>query len=160
VGPWAWRTDGGASPAMTARRRPRELGLRRAGRSVRPTRTRVSLMCARRRFRRAQTAMEVGGAMSSLRGCQWRAVELGRRRCACVRNEWGLAYIVVGDRLRVGDVTSVTGARAEWAAMLGDVWLPRWPMACGGRRVGECGLTTWHPPNSRERHAQEHAGAA
>jgi hypothetical protein len=55
------------------------LGLRRAGRSVRPTRTRVSSMCARRRFRRAQTTMEVGGAMSSPRGCQWRVVELGRR---------------------------------------------------------------------------------
>jgi hypothetical protein len=63
---------------MTARRRPRELGLRRAGRSVRPTRTRVSSMCARRRFTRAQTTMEVGGAMSSPRGCQWRAAELGR----------------------------------------------------------------------------------
>jgi hypothetical protein len=79
VGPWAWRTGGGANPAMTARRRPRELGLRRAGRSVRPTRTRISSMCARRRFRRAQTAMEVGGAISSPKGCQWRAAELGRR---------------------------------------------------------------------------------
>jgi hypothetical protein len=58
---------------MTAQRRPRELGLRRASRLVRPTRTRVRSMCARRRFRRAQTAMEVGGAMSSPRGCQWRA---------------------------------------------------------------------------------------
>jgi hypothetical protein len=63
---------------MTAWRRPRELGLLRAGRSVRPTRTRVSSVCARRRFRRAQMAMEVGGAMSSPRGCQWRAAELGR----------------------------------------------------------------------------------
>jgi hypothetical protein len=79
VGPWAWRTGGGASPAMTARRLPRALGLRRAGCSVGPTCTRVSSMCARRRFRRAQTALEVGEAMSSPRGCQWQAAELGRR---------------------------------------------------------------------------------
>jgi hypothetical protein len=53
--------------------------LRRAGCSVRPTHRRVSLMCTRRRFRHAQTTMEVGGAISSPRGCQWREAELGRR---------------------------------------------------------------------------------
>jgi hypothetical protein len=77
VSPWAWRTGGGASPAMATRRRQRELGLRRAGRSVRPTCARVSSICARRRFRRAQKAMEMGEAMSSPGGCQWRATELG-----------------------------------------------------------------------------------
>jgi hypothetical protein len=38
------------------------------------------------------------------------------------------------------------GARAVWAAMLGDVRSPRRPMARGGRCAGECGPATWHPP--------------
>jgi hypothetical protein len=54
----------------------------------------------------------------------------------------------VGGRLRVGDVTPVTGAHAVWAALLSDVRLPRRPMARGGRRAGECGLATWHPPTA------------
>jgi hypothetical protein len=74
-----------------------------------------------------------------------RTAQLGQW-CACARNERGLVYIVVGGRLRVGDVTPVTGARAVWAALLGDVQLPWRPMAHGGRRTGECGLATWHPP--------------
>jgi hypothetical protein len=65
--------------AMTARQRPRELGLRRAGCSVRLTHRHASSVCARRRFRRPQTAMEVGGAMSSPRRRLWRTAELGRR---------------------------------------------------------------------------------
>jgi hypothetical protein len=81
---------------MTARRRPRELGLRRAGRSVRPTCARVSSMCARRRFRRAQMAMEVGGAMSSPRGCQWRAAELGGG-WACTRGRGRGCLLIVGE---------------------------------------------------------------
>jgi hypothetical protein len=54
----------------------------------------------------------------------------------------------------------MTGARAVWAAMLDDVRLPRRPMARGWRCAGECGLTTWHHPSGRGRHAQEHTGAA
>jgi hypothetical protein len=54
----------------------------------------------------------------------------------------------------------MTGARAVWDAMLGDVRLPRRPMACGGRCAGECGLATWHHPSGRGRHAQEHTDAA
>jgi hypothetical protein len=65
VGPHAWRIGGGKSSVVAARRRLRELGLRRAGSSVGPTRRCVSSVCARRRFRRAQIAMGVGGAMSS-----------------------------------------------------------------------------------------------
>jgi hypothetical protein len=53
---------------MTALQQPRELMLRRASRSVRTTCARVSSMCTSRRFRRAQMAMEIGGAMSSPRG--------------------------------------------------------------------------------------------
>jgi hypothetical protein len=83
VGPWAWRTGGGASLAMPVRRRPRELGLRRAGCSVRPTHRRVSSVGARGRFRRAQTAMEAGGVMSSPGRRKWRrrsSAVVGRAR--------------------------------------------------------------------------------
>jgi hypothetical protein len=54
----------------------------------------------------------------------------------------------------------MTGACAVWAAMLDDVRLPRRPMACCWRCAGECGLATWHHPNGRGCHAQEHTGAA
>jgi hypothetical protein len=62
---------------MVVRRRPRELGLRRASGSVRLTRGCASSVCARRGSRRAQAAMEVDGAMSSPRRQQWRTAELG-----------------------------------------------------------------------------------
>jgi hypothetical protein len=52
----------------------------------------------------------------------------------------------------------MTGARTVWVAMLGDVRLPRRPMARGWRSAGECGLATWHHPSSCGRHAQEHTG--
>jgi hypothetical protein len=50
-------------------------------------------------------------------------------------------------------------ARAVWAAMFGDVPLPRRTMACGGQCASECGLATWHHPSGHGRHAQEPAGA-
>jgi hypothetical protein len=62
---------------MAVRRRPRKLGLRRAGRWVRPTPGCASSVCARRGSRRAQAANEVDGAMSSPRRHQWRTAELG-----------------------------------------------------------------------------------
>jgi hypothetical protein len=73
-----------------------------------------------------------------------------------VRSGRGLVYIVVGGRFRACEVTPMTGACAVWAAMLGDVRLPRRPMACGWRCAGEYGLTTWHHRSGRGRHAQEH----
>jgi hypothetical protein len=65
------------SSAMAVRRRPRKLGLRRAGSLVRPTRWCASSVCARRGPRRAQAAREVDGAMSSPRRHQWRTAEFG-----------------------------------------------------------------------------------
>jgi hypothetical protein len=65
------------SSAMAVRRRPRKLGLRRAGSLVRPTRGCASSVCARRGSRRAQTAREVDVAMSSPRRHQWWTAELG-----------------------------------------------------------------------------------
>jgi hypothetical protein len=52
----AWRTGGGASSAKATRRRPRELGLRRADGLAWPTRGHASSLGARERARCAQTA--------------------------------------------------------------------------------------------------------
>jgi hypothetical protein len=62
---------------MAVRRRPRKLGLRRAGSLVRPTRGCASSVCARRGSGRAQASMEVDGAMSSPRRRQWQMAVLG-----------------------------------------------------------------------------------
>jgi hypothetical protein len=97
-------------------------------------------------------------AGSSPRRRLWRTAELGRW-CACARSGRGLVYTVVGGWFRACEVTPMTGARAVWATMLGDVRLPRRPMARGWRCAGECGLATWHHPSGRGRHAQEHTGA-
>jgi hypothetical protein len=97
--------------------------------------------------------------MSSPRRRQWRTVELGWQ-CACERSGRGHVYIAAEGRLRACYATPMTGARAAWAARLGDVRLPRRSMARGGRCAGECSLTTWHHPRGRGRHAQEHTGAA
>jgi hypothetical protein len=144
--------------ATTARRPPRELGLRRAGCTVRQTRRRASSVCARRWFRRAHTAMEAGGVMSSPRRCQWRAAELSDGwTCARGRGR-GLVYILAGGRLGASGVIPTIGARAMWAAMPGDVRSPRRPMVRGWRHTGECGLATWCPPSGCGRHTQKHAG--
>jgi hypothetical protein len=71
------RGGGGVSSATVIRRRPRKLGLRRAGSLVRPIRECASSVYARRGSRRAQAAREVDGAMSSPRRRQWRTAELG-----------------------------------------------------------------------------------
>jgi hypothetical protein len=62
---------------MAVRRRPRKLGLRRAGSLVRHTHGCASSVCARRGSGRAQAARKVDGAMSSPRRRQWRTVVLG-----------------------------------------------------------------------------------
>jgi hypothetical protein len=67
---------------MAVRRRPRKLGLRRAGSLIRPTRGCASLVGARRESGRAQAAMEKDGAMSSPRRRQWRTTVLGGGACA------------------------------------------------------------------------------
>jgi hypothetical protein len=160
VGPWAWRTGGGASPATTARRRPRELGLWRAGHLVRPPRTRVSSMCARRRFRRAQTAMEVGGAMSSPRG----GANGGRRSWAAVGRareaEVGEATYSRGRSVVSGEVTLVTQARVERPRHGRRRASPRRPMA---RREWCAGPVDWRHlarPTCHERHGGVHVVAA
>jgi hypothetical protein len=133
--------------------------LRRPGCSVRPTRRRVSSMCARRRFRRAQTSMEVGGAMSSPRGCQWRAAELGRR--LGMREERSGTYLYSCGRSVASlwghpDDRSTCGVggnarRRAVAPAANGVWR---------RCICECGLATWHHPSGHGRHAHEPAGAA
>jgi hypothetical protein len=128
-----------------ARRQLEELVLQRAGGSAKTTCARVGSRCVRRGARRNTMTSRTHKAGSSLRRQLWRTAELGRW-CACARNEQGLVYIIVGGRLRVDDVTPVPGARAVWAAFLGDVRFARRPMACGRRCTDECGLATWHPP--------------
>jgi hypothetical protein len=61
---------------MAVRRRPRKLGLRRAGSLIRPTRGCASSVGARRGSGHAQAAMEKDGAMSSPRRRQWRTAVL------------------------------------------------------------------------------------
>jgi hypothetical protein len=140
--------------------RPQELGLRRAGRSVRPIHPRVSSMHARRRFRRAQTAMEVGGAMSSPRGCQWWAAELGRRlgvraRQRPGRSTYSRGRLVVSGWGHAGD-TSTCGKATAWPAMC----VPRRLMARRGWCAGPVDRRHLARPTCHERHGGVHAVAA
>jgi hypothetical protein len=77
-------------------------------------------MCARRRFRRAQTAMEVGGAMSSRGGWQWWAAVLGQRlgvraRLSSGRSTYSRGRSVVSGWGHASD-TSTRGKAIAWPA--------------------------------------------
>jgi hypothetical protein len=120
VGHWARRIGGGASSAVAVRRRPRKLGLRRAGSLGRPTRGCASSVCARRGPGRAQADRKVDGVMSSPRRPQWRAAELSGGARALEAGPRNGLY-TRGRSVRASGVTPVTHARVErvtaWPAM-------------------------------------------
>jgi hypothetical protein len=103
-------------------------------------------------------AMEVGGAMSSPRGCQWRAAELGRRLGVRARQRPGMSAYSQG-RSVVSEVTPVTQARIERPRHGRRRALPRRPMA---RRGGAPPVDWRHlaRPTCHERHGGVHAVTA
>jgi hypothetical protein len=152
VGPQAWRIEGGTSSAMAARWRPRELGLQRAGSSVRPTRRRVSSVGARRRFRRAQTTMGGGRSNELTRSCQWRAGD----GSVLVRGEEAAAFIVGRKAVGVLPCAPRQPSCGVGCGMAGVRWKgggDRGPMAALGRR----GVASTHAPRGSAKDHRRHA---
>jgi hypothetical protein len=134
---------------MAARRRPRELGLQRAGSSVRPTRRRVSSVGARRRFRRAQTTMGGGRSNELTRSCQWRTGD----GSVLVRGEEAAAFIVGRKAVGVLPCAPRQPSCGVGCGMAGVRWKgggDRGPMAALGRR----GVASTHAPRGSAKDPQ------
>jgi hypothetical protein len=113
---------------MTARRRPRELGLRRADGSTWPTRWRAGSLGVGRSSRRAQMAMGTSGARCSSAAAMVAAAGL------CVTREKGRSGGFYSraqvEAVRDGLVTPRHGMGAVWSGYGGA-----WAATCGGRRA-------------------------